>query len=110
MALSTQSTYKLNCFRAAIHSITFLISSTAKNFYDVLFNLQKGKYSTTPIKSNFGYHIIYLEDLRNVILPAYEKMKPNLYNRMTTREINIFVGTLKDKAKIEIVTSQKSKQ
>ena len=85
-------------------------SSTAKNFYDILSNLQKGKYSTTPIKSNFGYHIIYLEDSRNVILPAYEKMKPNLYNRMTTREINKFVGTLKDKAKIEIVTSQKSKQ
>ena len=64
MALSTQSTYKLNCFRAAIHSITFLISSTAKNFYDVLFNLQKGKYSTTPIKSNFGYHIIYVEKIK----------------------------------------------
>ena len=85
-------------------------SSTAKNFYDVLSNLQKGKYSTTPIKSNFGYHIIYLEDVRTFTLPAYEKMKPNLYNRMTAREINKFVGTLKDKAKIEIVTSQKSKQ
>jgi peptidyl-prolyl cis-trans isomerase C len=84
-------------------------SSTAKNFHDVLFNLQKGKYSTTPIKSNFGYHVIYIEDVRAITLPPYEKMKPNLYNRMTAREVNKFVGALKDKAKIEIVSSQKSK-
>jgi hypothetical protein len=48
--------------------------------------------------------------VRAITLPAYEKMKPNLYNRMTAREVNKFVVTLKDKAKIEIVSSQKSKQ
>jgi peptidyl-prolyl cis-trans isomerase C len=84
-------------------------SSTAKNFYEVLLNLQKNKYSSTPIKSNFGYHVIYIEDVRAITLPPYEKMKPNLYNRMTAREVNKFVGALKDKAKIEIVSSQKSK-
>jgi peptidyl-prolyl cis-trans isomerase C len=80
-----------------------------ENFRESVLKLEKNKYTLAPVKSNLGWHIVYLEDIRTFIIPSYEKMKPDLNNRMINKEINKFVGTLKDKAKIEILSSQKSK-
>ncbi|HET6719599.1 MAG TPA: peptidylprolyl isomerase, partial [Rhodocyclaceae bacterium] len=49
-----------------------------KPFGDALVTLEKGKYTATPVKSEFGWHVIQLEDVRTAEPPPYEHVKAQL--------------------------------
>ena len=44
--------------------------------------LEKGKYTETPVQSQFGWHVIRLEDLRPAKFPDFNEVKPGLQQRM----------------------------
>lgn len=72
-----------------------------KPFADALSKLEKGKYTETPVQTQFGWHVIMLDDTRPMQFPAYDAVKSQLSSRMQEQEVQKFVGELRAKAKIE---------
>lgn len=67
---------------------------------DIILKLQKGKYASAPIKTNNVWRIVYVEDIRNINVPPFEKIKPNLIRRLVNKEINTLIESLRAKASI----------
>lgn len=76
-------------------------SNFVKPFSDALVSLSKGKYTETPVKSEFGYHVILLDDSRPLNVPKFEDVKPRLLQQAQSQQINKMVADLRAKAKIE---------
>ncbi|WP_301102746.1 peptidylprolyl isomerase [Propionivibrio sp.] len=72
-----------------------------KPFSDALTSLAKGKYTETPVKTEFGYHVILLDDSRPLSVPAFEEIKPRLLQQAQSQQINKMVDGLRAKAKVE---------
>ncbi len=72
-----------------------------KPFSEALTALAKGKYTETPVKSDFGYHVIMLEDTRPLSAPAFEDIKPRLLQQAQSQQITKMVDGLRAKAKIQ---------
>jgi peptidyl-prolyl cis-trans isomerase C len=75
--------------------------SYVKPFSDALTKLEKGKYTETPVKTDFGYHVILLEDTRDLKVPAFDEVKPQLVQRMQQQIIEKHFADLRSKAKVE---------
>ncbi len=76
-------------------------SNFVKPFGDALVALEKGKYTQTPVKSDFGYHVILLEDSRPMPMPAFEEVKPRLLQQAQGQQVNKMMEALRAKAKVE---------
>lgn len=72
-----------------------------KPFASALAGLKKGKYSTTPVKSEFGYHVIRLDDTRPLKVPSFEEMKPMLHKDAETMLVEKMLAEQRAKAKIQ---------
>ncbi|MDO9371780.1 MAG: peptidylprolyl isomerase [Gammaproteobacteria bacterium] len=80
-----------------------------KPFGDAVKTMEKGSYTKTPVQSQFGWHIIKLEDTRDIKPPEFEKVKDNVRNILQSKEVETYLATLKGKAKIEIKGEQAAK-
>jgi peptidyl-prolyl cis-trans isomerase C len=76
-------------------------SSYVKPFSDALTKLEKGKFTTAPVKSDFGFHVILLEDTRDLKVPAFDDVKQQLTQRMQQRQLEQHFAELRAKAKVE---------
>jgi peptidyl-prolyl cis-trans isomerase C len=63
--------------------------------------LEKGKFTEEPVKSQFGYHIIQLEDVREAQFPPLEDIKAQLRQRLEQQKMAKFQEELKAKAKTD---------
>ena len=72
-----------------------------KEFSEALVGLQKGKMTETPVKSQFGYHIIRLDDVRDAQLPKFDDVKGQIAQQMLQQKMAKFQEELRAKAKIE---------
>jgi peptidyl-prolyl cis-trans isomerase C len=70
-------------------------------FANAMLNLKKGEYTKEPVKSQFGWHIIKLDDVRNLKIPSFEELKPQIQQRLQQQAIQEYVADLRSKAKIE---------
>ena len=75
-------------------------SAYVKPFADALGKLKKGEYTKAPVKSDFGYHVIQLEDSRTLTPPPYEQVKPQLQQRASQQQVETLVKELRAKAKV----------
>jgi peptidyl-prolyl cis-trans isomerase C len=64
--------------------------------------LEKNKFTEEPVKSQFGYHVILLDDTRESPVPTLEQVKPNLSQQLQQTNIRKLLDDLKAKAKIEV--------
>ena len=64
--------------------------------------LEKGKFTEEPIKTNFGYHVIFLEDTRAKEFPPLAEVKPMLEQQLQQQNLKKLLDDLKSKAKIVI--------
>ncbi len=76
-------------------------SNYVKPFSDAMSKLEKGKYTEKPVKSDFGYHVILLDDTRDLKLPALEEAKPQLTQRLQQQLVEKHIGELRAKAKVD---------
>ena len=76
-------------------------SNFVKEFTEALIALGKGKFTETPVKSQFGYHIIRLDDTREAQLPKFDDVKPQIMQQLQQQKMSKFQETLRAKAKIE---------
>jgi peptidyl-prolyl cis-trans isomerase C len=65
--------------------------------------LEKGKITETPVKTQFGYHVIQLEDSRPVQAPPFDEVKAELAQQLGQQNLKKQLDDLKAKAKIEMV-------
>ena len=72
-----------------------------KPFSDAMVKLEKGKYTTTPVKSDFGYHVIMLDDVRPLQAPSFDEVKPQLQQRLQQQKVEKHVLELRSKAKVQ---------
>ena len=72
-----------------------------KPFGDALSKLKKGQMTDAPVQSQFGWHIIRLDDERTTKVPGYDEVKPQLQQMMQSQAIQKLVADLRAKAKVE---------
>jgi len=72
-----------------------------KPFAEALSKLERGKYTETPVQTQFGWHVIQLDDVRTMQFPAFDTVKQQLLTRMQEQEVQKFVAELRSKAKIQ---------
>lgn len=71
-----------------------------KEFSDAMVALSKGQVSA-PVQSQFGFHIIRLDDVREAQLPPLGDVKPQIVQQMTQQRLATFQQELRAKAKVE---------
>jgi len=76
-------------------------SSYVKEFSDAMVKLAKGKITETPVKSQFGWHVIRLDDVREAQLPKLEEVKPQIAQQLAQQKLMKYQEDLRAKAKIE---------
>ena len=76
-------------------------SNYVKPFADAVLKLNKGQYTETPVKSDFGYHVIQLDDTRPLKLPSIDEAKPEIQNGLQQQMIAKLVADLRAKARVE---------
>lgn len=64
--------------------------------------LEKGKFTAEPVKSQFGYHVILLEDSRPKTFPPLDQIKSRLQEQIQQQNLKKLFDDMKAKAKIEI--------
>lgn len=72
-----------------------------KEFAEALLALKKGEMTDKPVKTQFGYHVIRLEDVRTAQLPKFEEVKPQVQQQLKQQKLVKFQEELRAKAKIE---------
>jgi peptidyl-prolyl cis-trans isomerase C len=76
-------------------------SNYVKPFSAAMTQLEKGKYTSAPVKSDFGYHVILLDDTRELKLPSFEEARPQLAQRMQQQIVEKHIADLLSKAKVQ---------
>ncbi len=71
-------------------------------FDKAAFALKVGEYTREPVKTQFGWHVIMVEDQRKVDPPTFDQVKAGLRQRMQQLKLRQVVNDLKAQAKIEI--------
>jgi peptidyl-prolyl cis-trans isomerase C len=72
-----------------------------KPFGDALAKLEKGKSTETPVQTQFGFHVIRLDDVRNAQFPEFDAVKPQISQMIQRQEVERMMADLRAKAKIE---------
>lgn len=70
-------------------------------FSKAMVALQKGAITDTPVKTQYGYHVIKLEDTRAAKIPPFEEVKQQVTESMQQRKLQAFREELMKKAKIQ---------
>lgn len=65
-------------------------------------NMKKGTYTKTPVQTQFGWHVIKLEDERKITPPKFEDVKERLRQVKSSQQVQEFVMKLRNEAKVEI--------
>lgn len=72
-----------------------------KPFSDAMVKLEKGKLTDAPVKSDFGWHVIQLEDTRELKLPTLDEAKGQIGQQLQQRMVQQHIEDLRAKAKVE---------
>lgn len=75
--------------------------SYVKEFSDAMVKLAKGKFTDAPVKSQFGFHIIRVDDVRETQLPPLDQVKPQIAQQLQQQKLQAYQKGLRDKAKVE---------
>jgi peptidyl-prolyl cis-trans isomerase C len=70
-------------------------------FAEALKKLKKGQLTDPPVHTQFGWHVIRLDDERPFKTPGFDEVKPQLQQNLQRQAIDKLVGELRAKAKVE---------
>ncbi|HEY2144818.1 MAG TPA: peptidylprolyl isomerase [Steroidobacteraceae bacterium] len=79
----------------------FSLSRMAKPFAEAVKLLKKGEMTSVPVQTQFGWHVIKLEDTREVAAPPFDQVKQQVGNGVVQKKLQAYVETLKKAAKID---------
>ncbi len=76
-------------------------ASYVPEFSEAMVKLEKGQLSQEPVKSQFGWHVIRVDDIRQAEMPQFEEIKPQMAQQMQQKKLQEFQQGLREKAKVE---------
>jgi len=79
----------------------FTLQTMVKPFSDAVSTLEKGKFTEEPVQSQFGWHVIKLEDTRIPTAPAFDEVKDRVKAIVQRKRLQAYMDDLKKNAKIE---------
>ena len=68
-----------------------------KPFSEAMVKLPKGKFTATPVQTQFGWHVIEVSDIRDAKVPSFEEVKPQLQQRMQGQYLDNYFKELRAK-------------
>ena len=68
-----------------------------KPFSDAMIALPKGKFTTTPVQTQFGWHVIQVDEIRDAKVPSFDEVKPQLAQRMQGQVVDTYLKELRAK-------------
>ncbi|HET7369367.1 MAG TPA: peptidylprolyl isomerase [Gammaproteobacteria bacterium] len=84
----------------------FSPSDMVAPFGKAVTQLKKGEYTAQPVKTQFGWHVILLEDVRPVPQPKLADMKASIKQQLEAQKVQDFVETLQKQASVDIKEEQ----
>jgi peptidyl-prolyl cis-trans isomerase C len=75
--------------------------SYVPEFSAAMVKLDKGQMTDAPVKSQFGFHIIRVDDVRDAQLPKLEEVQPQIAQQLQQQKLSTFQDSLRAKAKIQ---------
>ncbi|MCL4744167.1 MAG: peptidylprolyl isomerase [Burkholderiaceae bacterium] len=72
-----------------------------KPFSDAMTQLEKGKFTETPVQTQFGWHVIRLDDLRETKAPPIDQVRPQIQQELERRRVQALQQELRAKAKVQ---------
>jgi peptidyl-prolyl cis-trans isomerase C len=79
----------------------FSPQSMVKPFADAVAALQKGAYTKQPVQSEFGWHVILLEDVRTPEVPEFDQVKPQVEMFTQRKKLQTYLEELRKNATIQ---------
>jgi peptidyl-prolyl cis-trans isomerase C len=79
----------------------FTLTRMAKPFGDAVKTLKKGEMTQEPVQTQFGWHVIKLEDTRETAPPPFDQVKQQVNNGVIQKKLQTYVDGLKKTAKID---------
>jgi peptidyl-prolyl cis-trans isomerase C len=79
----------------------FKKTDMVKEFADAAFALKKGELSQTPVKTQFGYHVIKVEDRRKAPPPSFEELSGQIHQDLARETVTAMLNKLRADAKVE---------
>jgi len=70
-------------------------------FSQAMVALKKGETTPAPVKTQFGWHIIRLDDTRDAKFPAFDDVKPQIMQRLAQQKLQEYQESLRAKAKTD---------
>jgi len=84
----------------------FSPKSMVKPFSEALIGMEKGGYTHQPVKTQFGWHVIMMEDSRESTPPAFEQVKPQLEMMVRNQRVQDYINKLRNLANIQIMETE----
>lgn len=84
----------------------FVPQRMVQPFADAVIALQKGQYTKQPVETQFGWHVILLEDSRKKTPPPFEQVKPQIEMMLKRKLVQEHIEELKQKAEIKLLSAQ----
>jgi peptidyl-prolyl cis-trans isomerase C len=78
-------------------------SSMVPEFSQALAKLKKGEFTQAPVQTQYGWHVIQLEDLRDQPAPSMDQMREQLANDMQRKIVDDYIKQLNASAKVQVV-------
>jgi len=72
-----------------------------KPFADAMVKLEKGKTSEAPVATRYGFHVMRLDDVRELKFPELEQVRTQIQQRLVQQRIDALIRDLRAKAKIQ---------
>lgn len=79
----------------------FSPQTMVKPFADAVVALEKGKFTAEPVQSEFGFHVIMLDDVRSPEAPAFDEVKPQVEMFVQRKKLQAYLDGLRKEAKIQ---------
>jgi peptidyl-prolyl cis-trans isomerase C len=73
-----------------------------KPFSDAAAELEKGAYTKTPVQTQFGWHVIILDDVRESTPPPFEDVQDRIKMMLANQQLQAYVESMKNSATIDI--------
>jgi peptidyl-prolyl cis-trans isomerase C len=70
-------------------------------FAEAMVKLEKGKFTSAPVRTRFGYHVIRLDDIRQIKFPSLDEAKPRIQQQLFRARVAELLRELRSKAKVE---------
>jgi peptidyl-prolyl cis-trans isomerase C len=68
-----------------------------KPFSDAMVKTDKGKFTPQPVQTQFGWHVIRVDDVRAAKVPSFDEVKPQLQQRMQSQWLDKYLRDLRAK-------------